>query len=377
MRVVVLSETYANPARRGKLQVLAGMGWTVEAAVPAQWIPSGQATPIPTSWEESGAVRIQPIPVQRRSDGARWDRRAIHRALTQRRPDLVQIEEEPWDPTAAAAAKVARRVGAPFVLLTQEGLPHQFGLLERRAMGHVLGDAAAVIAGNTLAAARVRQLRPELPCELIPPYGISAPAAVPEHLRGDEFTIGFVGRLLPERGLDLLCRACVRLLGRWRMVVVGTGPAQEELEQLVQRLGIAARVTWYGALPRPRLAEVWASIDCLAVPSRTTPRWLDLAWQPLVEAMAAGVPAVVTGSGVLPETVGDTGLVIPEDDVPALTEALQQLMEDPGLGTSLGAAARRRALDHYSDAYVAHRSDELWRQVLSSSVKTGASEGRS
>ena len=109
-----------------------------------------------------------------------------------------------------------------------------------------------------------------------------------------------MGRLVPEKGLDILFRACVKLLGKWTLTVVGSGPAQEELEALAERLGIAARVTWMGALPPDELRKLWPDLHCLAVPSRTTQRWVETFHQPLIEAMGHGVTVVGSDSGVIP-----------------------------------------------------------------------------
>ena len=112
---------------------------------------------------------------------------------------------------------------------------------------------------------------------------------------------------IPEKGLDLLFRACVKVVGRWNLIVVGTGPAQEELEGLAERLGIAGRVTWLGALPRSGVEDVWSRLDCIVMPSRTTPRWIEVSPRAALDAMAHGVAVVGSAAGAIPETLGDAG----------------------------------------------------------------------
>ena len=177
-------------------------------------------------------------------------------------------------------------------------------------------------------------------------------------------SIGFVGRLIPEKGLDLLFRACVKLVGRWNITVVGTGPAQEELEGLAERLGIAGRVTWLGALPRSGVEEIWSRLDCIVVPSRTTPRWIEVTPRAALDAMAHAVAVVGSAAGAVPETIGEAGIVVPEEDVPALAAVLQRLHDTPGECTRLGAAGRRRVMDEYTDAAVADKTLRFWRELL-------------
>jgi glycosyltransferase involved in cell wall biosynthesis len=136
---------------------------------------------------------------------------------------------------------------------------------------------------------------------------------------------------------------------------------------LAERLGIAARVTWLGALPRPAIEEVWPRLDCVAFPSRTTQRWVETVGRAALEAMARGLALVVSNSGVLPELVDDTGRVVPEDDVPALAEALRGLLEDPADCERLGGAARRRVMEEFSDAAVARKTLAFWQSLSNAS----------
>jgi glycosyltransferase involved in cell wall biosynthesis len=85
--------------------------------------------------------------------------------------------------------------------------------------------------------------------ELFRPYAAEG-RAMRESLALKGPVIGFLGRLDEEKGLDVLLRACVRLYGPWTLTVAGTGPEQETLEALAERLGIASRVTWLGGIPR-------------------------------------------------------------------------------------------------------------------------------
>jgi glycosyltransferase involved in cell wall biosynthesis len=79
--------------------------------------------------------------------------------------------------------------------------------------------------------------------------------------------------------------------------------------------------------------------------------------------MANGVTVVATDSGALPEIVGDTGKVVPEENVPALSAALQELYADRAECERLGAAGRQRLLEEFSDAAVAQKTLAFWRSL--------------
>jgi len=313
----VVSRVYADPATRGKLKALAGLGVSVAAAVPDRWSPVGLGAEQQTVWGDDGGVRTVPITVRgSTSPGAdpSWSRSALRRLLIDFRPELIQIEEEPWTRAASTAAALARRLRLPYVVLTRESLPGTHGAMGRIRRSRVLGNARGLLAVNELAAKLVTRQHPSLARQVIPQLGVGLPL---QGVRPDQpgLAIGFFGRLIPEKGLDLLFRACVKLVGRWTISVVGTGPAQEELEGLAERLGIAGRVTWLGALPRQRVDEIWPRLDCVVLPSRTAHRWVEGMPRAAMEAMAHGVAVVASTAGALPEIVGSAGVVVAEEDV--------------------------------------------------------------
>jgi glycosyltransferase involved in cell wall biosynthesis len=292
-----------------------------------------------------------------------WSRKTIRRLLTDFRPDLLHIEEEPWTQPATLGLRLARRMGIRSVLSTTESLPRSYSVAQRFRREWNLRSATGVIGTNRLALNLATRRRPVAPNIALPQLGVTPPPAVPRAPR-PALGIGFVGRLVPERGLDLLFRACVGLSGKWTLTVVGTGPSQEELETLAQRLGISARISWLGALPRAAVEDVWPLLDCVVLPSRTTQRWVLGVGRAALEAMAHGVAVIGTDSGALPELVGDAGRIVPEEDVPALTAALQELYADRSECERLGSAGRRRVLEQFSDDAIAGKTLSFWRSLV-------------
>lgn len=370
VRALVISRVYADPAARGKLRALAGLGVTVAAAVPDRWVPAGLVQQQQTSWGDDGGVRTVPVPIRGSALPAAdpyWHGRSVRGLLTDLRPDLIQIEEEPWSNGAAAIARVARRLKLPYVVLTRESLPVRRSTLATLRRNRALAGAAGLVSVNELAGRLALRGHPSLPHCTIPQLGVPLPLSV-ERAAHTGLSIGFVGRLIPEKGLDLLFRAAVKLEGRWTITVVGTGPAQEELEGLAERLGIAGRVTWRGALPRSAVSEVWPRLDVVVMPSRTTSRWIETTPRAALDAMAHGIAVIGSAAGAIPETIGDAGLALPEEDVGALSDALQRLHDHPTEHQRLGAAGRRRVMDACTDAAIAERTLGFWRDVLSATA---------
>jgi glycosyltransferase involved in cell wall biosynthesis len=366
VRALVISRVYADPAARGKLRALAGLGVTLAAAVPDRWVPAGLTQQQQTAYGDDSGVRTVPIPIRGSVLPAAdpfWHGGSVRQMLTDFRPELVQIEEEPWSNGAAAIARLARRLKIPYVIVTRESLPVSRGALTKLRRNRALAGAAGLISVNELAGRLALRRHPSLPHRTIPQLGVSLPLTA-DRPRHPGLSLGFVGRLMPEKGLDLLFRSAVKLVGRWTLTVVGTGPAQEELEALAQRLGIAGRVTWRGALPRAAVIEVWPRLDVLVIPSRTTPRWTEVMPRAALEAMAHGIAVVGSATGAIPESLGDAGLVVPEEDVGALADALQRLHDQPDEVRRLGAAGRRRVMEGYTDVAIAERTLAFWHDLL-------------
>jgi sugar transferase (PEP-CTERM/EpsH1 system associated) len=177
--------------------------------------------------------------------------------------------------------------------------------------------------------------------------------------------IGTVGRLAPLKRQDVLLRGFARLRHpAARLLIVGDGPAREELVNLAARLGITDRVVFAGYRERPERAL--AAMDVFALTS-------DSEGMPLavLEAWAAGKPVVATRVGGVPELVADgrNGLLFPAGDEAALARALDQLLTDSARAGSLGRAGRALVRDRYdtrvmADTYVRH-----YRDLLRSSVR--------
>lgn len=368
MRVLVVSRLSSSPPELGKLLSLAGLG-----AEPTVLVPDVPGSPDSSRFSAEGGVRI--IPVRAHGDLAdpatlRWSRRAIRRAIREFRPELIQLEEECWHPAAAAAAHEARRARLPLVGFAREPWPARLPLRTTLRARKTLRGMAAVTATSRLAIPPLLSLRPDLRVVTVPQAGVSVPGT-PAQPDGIEVTLGYSGRLVEWRGVDLLLQAAAQVRGDWALMISGTGSAQVELEALAERLGTAARISWLGAQPRQQRVELLDRLDVLVAPYRATAEQQELVGAPVMLAMAHGIPVVATRTGVLPELLDDSGLLVPPDDVGALAEALQTLVADAERRRNLGQAGRRRAQEEFSNDAVARHTLDLWREIVADRPASG------
>jgi glycosyltransferase involved in cell wall biosynthesis len=171
--------------------------------------------------------------------------------------------------------------------------------------------------------------------------------------------IGFLGRLEPVKGLDVLLDAFDLLQSPASLVVAGDG---SERQRLAAR---SERVHFLGPVDFAQVPAFLKSLDVLVLPSITIlPLHKEQFGRVLVEAMAAGVPVIGSSSGAIPEVIDDAGLVVPERDPLSLAQAIDRVLGDPDLRQRLIDLGHQRVRTLYAWPVVAERTVELFRSAI-------------
>jgi len=176
----------------------------------------------------------------------------------------------------------------------------------------------------------------------------------------EEVLLVFVGRVVPIKRLDVLLRALAQAGGpgpRLRLALVGDGEERPGLEALASELGIERDVLFLGY--RRELRSLFAAADLAVLSSDNEGTPVSL-----IEAGAAGLPAVATDVGGVGEVVGEqTGILVPPGDPAALAGALRQMADDPEGRRTYGRAARSRVTERYGAARLIGDVDALYREL--------------
>jgi glycosyltransferase involved in cell wall biosynthesis len=176
---------------------------------------------------------------------------------------------------------------------------------------------------------------------------------------GTAVTLLSVGRAVEKKGYPVLLEALARLPGdlSWRFVHIGSGPLRPALERQAKRLGLGERIEWRGALPQQDVLAAYRQADLFVLASRVAGDGdRDGLPNVLMEAQSQGLACVSTSVSAIPELIedGETGLLVPPDDPPALADALERLIRHPLLRGRLGSAGRQRVARHFTfDAGIA------------------------
>lgn len=363
-RILIISHTYVTRANRGKLGALAARGLDVTVGVPQRWREGVLGRTVEVAWERNSGIEVFPIPCRLgTAETVRFGGRALLALLRDKRPDLIQVEEEPTARSAQQVVRAARGLGLPTLLFTSGNVEPPLSVFARWRRNRTLRSVRGAMAASQAAAALVQRVVPQLPVSVSPQLGVQVPPA-PEHAHHEGLAIGCVGRLVPEKGVDTLLHALAENRAhRWHLTVVGDGPDRERLERLASELRLAARVRWVGALPPEEVPKVWPELDVLVLASRGLATWAEPAAHVVAEAMAYEVAVVGTSAGATPEVIGDAGLVVPPDDPLALAAALRRLATGDER-RPIAQAGRARALQLFSDDAVAERTLAFWKGLL-------------
>jgi glycosyltransferase involved in cell wall biosynthesis len=290
----------------------------------------------------------------------------LGRLIRQHQPDLVHIDEEPYNLATYHAMRLARRAGVRALFTTWQNLyrryPPPFAWMEQYNYRH----AAYALAANEDAVSVIRRKGYRGPAAVFPQFGVDTDLFVPRPrpAEGTLSRIGYVGRLKEEKGVDCLVRAFAPLADRAELLLVGRGPTEPALRQLAIDLGLGERVRFLGSLGTSEVAATMARLDMLVLPSRTRSNWAEQFGRVLVEAMACEVAVIGSSSGEIPHVIGEAGLVFPEDDVTALTACLVRLVDDPAQRRALARQGRTRALARYTQEQIARQTYGVWQNML-------------
>jgi glycosyltransferase involved in cell wall biosynthesis len=146
-------------------------------------------------------------------------------------------------------------------------------------------------------------------------------------------TILFVGRLIREKGVQILLRA-IRVLGdcKIRVIIIGDGVYRDTLEKMAKDLSLGDLVLFAGSRPQGEVDSYFDLADIVVIPSV----WQEPFGQGVLQAMSHGKPLVVSRSGALPEMVDGSGLIFERGDFVELARKIRMLMDDSDLASALG-----------------------------------------
>lgn len=365
MKVLMVSKALVVDAYHAKLREIVRLGIDLSVIIPAKW--GTQRSEVTKAVEYDlrmlsciGSPHLQHFYPNMFS---------IFKAC---RCDLVHIDEEPFSAVTWEVLTIARLRKTPAVFFTWQNLFERYRFYGRLFESYTFRHSAGGIAGNGEARDILYKRGFRKPVWVIPQFGVDPDFFKKMDSNGlreelglaGKFVVGFMGRLVEEKGVDTLLTAMERLPEDAVALLVGSGPFQAHLQQLSLDLGLARRVKWVPSVPSLEVPKYLNAFDVLVLPSRTRPNWKEQFGRVLVEAMVCEVPVIGSSSGEIPNVIGDGGCIFSEGHAEALAGLIRRLQSDASLCRSLGAQGRSRVLTHFTQAGIARQTVEVYREVM-------------
>jgi glycosyltransferase involved in cell wall biosynthesis len=372
MRVLRVYHSAVVSAWRRREVELRADGGDVSDGAPRRWNEGGEMVRLSTSRGE----RV----IKARTFGHHpflfvYNPIPLWRALRTQQFDLLDIHEEPASLATFEVLALARlaRAQPKVVLYSAQNISKSYPLpfrlfewiaLRRAAAVHTCNEDVSRVLADKGFTGEVVNLGLGVDVESFSP---ARDAAEQSQLPDRTLRVGYVGRIQEFKGVFTLLSAIGEVTDA-SLTYVGGGEDTERLRAAIAARGCADRVVVRGFVDHDELPDLYRSFDVLVTPSHDMPTVMEQFGRVVVEAMAAGVPVVVSDSGALPEVVGDAGIVVPQGDARALAAVLEHLRDSPELRRDLRVRGRARA-NVFSWPHIARRQAALYRSVLEREVR--------
>jgi glycosyltransferase involved in cell wall biosynthesis len=339
---------------------------------------------VPLRWHEFGrwldadpptdpGLEVHPLPIRMpRAGPASWYLHvypALGRTVRRFAPGVIHLWEEPWSLVALHASFLARRQGAALVLEVDQniikGLPPPFGWIR----GHVLRNTDLVLARSDDAVTVVRANGYQGPVLRIG-YGVDqevfrpVPGVGPAALPASRLRIGYVGRLVVEKGLDDLIDALAGCTADVELAILGQGPHEPALRAHAEAAGVADRVTFEPWTDPAGVAAFLRGLHALALVTRTTGAVKEQFGRVIIEAQACGTPVIGSSCGAIPDVIGRGGWIVPEADPSAMAALFDRLAAAPEEIAARATAGLANVGARFTNQIVANDLARGWRAAF-------------
>jgi glycosyltransferase involved in cell wall biosynthesis len=363
MKVLIVSKALLAASYRQKLTALARLGVEVTAVVPSRWREGGRLLQLEPGLD--GTYRVVVAEVRFTGHFHAHYYPDLARIVREERPDLIHLDEEPYNLATFLGVRTAWRANVPGVFFTWQNINRRYPLPIRTMEKYVYGHAAHALAGNqdALRVLREKGFRPDI--TVVPQFGVDPDSFRPQDSAQRPFTVGFLNRLVATKGPVVALDALAALPPDVRMCIVGDGPMRKGIQAMVRSRGFADRVDLKARIPSTEMPDLLRSLSVVILPSLTSNNWKEQFGRVLIEAMSSGVPVIGSNSGEIPNVIGEAGLIVPEGDAEALAGAIHAIQTDAALRADLSKRGRERVLTRFTHAHVAKLTKQAYTETLS------------
>lgn len=370
MKILLISHAYVAPENLRKPELLARYsGLEVGVVSPQRWLTSHEKTINNKQSAMGNGFSVFSLPTffSKNSGKYFYHPLNLYQTVKEFKPDIIHLEEEPWTPAAFEVAVMSilsmAKPLTKLVVFTWENLDLKLSFWQRAIEKFVFNTVSLVIAGNFGAKERVRGQGFKERVEVLPQFGVDT-----EHFRPLDvsdlrvelglsgFVVGFVGRLVEEKGIKTLLEAVAKFPNDVKLLLVSSNP-KPPAEKVDDRVKIV------GGIPHQDLPRYMNLMDVFVLPSETTKTWKEQFGRVLIEAMACKIPVIGSSSGAIPEVINDAGLIFEEKNAAALASKIENLRSNEGLRQELAEKGHQRVLANFTFEKIAEQTAKIYREL--------------
>lgn len=372
LKVISIAHTaVSRAAGRLRYQPFAGRDdLDVHLVVPSRWTQFGRHMTADPGGDPGVTTHVLPILFPHAGPFS-WYLHVypgLRRLIREVKPDVIHLWEEPWSLVALQARML--KGDAALVLEVDQNilkrLPPPFETIRRK----VLKNTAHLLSRSNDATAVCEATGYSGPTSMIG-YGVDdlvfrvrdAAAAIGPR---SELVLGYVGRLIEEKGIQDVLEAMARTDAPVTLKLMGEGPYEAALRERAERLGLSSRLSIRSWDKPEGVADFIRSLDALVLLTHTTPVVKEQFGRVIIEAQACGVPVIGARSGAIPDVVGEGGWIVPERDPAAIAALVEDLVRNRRQLEEKSAAGLENVRQRFTYGAIAGQLMSAWQGAADS-----------
>jgi glycosyltransferase involved in cell wall biosynthesis len=378
MKLLIISHSCVTPINQQfYVELERQTNWQITIVTPSNWKTEYGKILNPQPWSNYQG-RLLGLPVWLSGNiPLHIYRSTFIQLLKELEPDFIYVHQEPYAiQTAQIYLANSLSINKPIAFFTWQNIFKRYPFIFRQIEKLTFQKTNVAFTGSRSAAEVLRQKDYQGNCVMLPSgidtdiYTYSNQAEeLKNNLRAgeNEVIIGYLGRIVAEKGLKTLLQALEQIQELpWRLVMVGAGEYETEFKRIANELKLNQRISYLGYIPHTEAPVYLSAFDLLVLPSETQPNWKEQFGRVIIESMACNTPVIGSNSGEIPYLIESTGggLTFPEAQPKALAEQLSKLIRDRNVRLSLGEQGRQSVVRNYTNSSLARSFADTIEKVL-------------
>ncbi|MFP4466118.1 MAG: glycosyltransferase family 4 protein [Candidatus Goldiibacteriota bacterium] len=282
-------------------------------------------------------------------------------------PDIIHIEEEPFDIPCMQFMRAAKKTGKKTVFFTSDNFKRKHNAVRQYFDSYCLKNTDGVAAVNLDA----KKLLVERGCseekiEIIA-HGINPEefSFAPGISGKKNYTLGYTGRIAPEKGLETVIDA-VSGINNVKFIMAGAGEKDYEnsLKKRAEEKGVLQRIEFRGHINRSSIPAFMTELDVFVLPSLTTKYWREKFGRVIIESFASKVPVIGSDSGEIPNLLKGAGMIFMEGDSAELKDKILRLTGDMRIYQNCRDKGYEKLMNNYTNDKIAEKLAGLYTRIM-------------